>query len=85
MEFRIKYYFSNAILTILDAECENKGNESKCRKKKRKGKCHRRWAQKNCRLTCGLCQPNTCKSLVDLISNQFRGILIHIEILLAFE
>ena len=45
------------MITILDAECENKGPNKKCKKKKRKGKCQTKWAKKNCQLTCDLCDP----------------------------
>ena len=45
------------IITIVDAECEDKLETKKCEKRKADGKCQRNWVKENCQLTCDSCAP----------------------------
>jgi len=62
----------------LQDACKDKIATEKCEKRKSKGKCNERWNQKNCQMTCGLCddsepievtEANSCEVPLDI----FRG------------
>merc|ERR1711997_570726 len=44
-------------------ECVDTALEKKCEEIKGKGKCHKKWPQKNCQLTCGVCTSSATDSV----------------------
>ena len=59
----LKLFLSPFFLTVPATECVDTALEKKCEEIKGKGKCHKKWPQKNCQLTCGVCTSSATDSV----------------------